>query len=282
VRSQAPPPKLGAPFPPAVDAILARALAKRPLERYGSPADLAAAMRAAAGFEDGVLPQLPPAIRDAAIANAVQPLAEAIVALDNARNLDQAAALISDVATVAIRWLAIVALAARSAIGPGDDTDSEAVRDKLRQLGRGRLDDASWLALATELTRPFLDKRAAYPVPELIEMLHGGDVASAYRHVHDLAEHLDRRVQRGHEERQAGLALGRPRLVGQADHQVHAEEAREEHELRRDQRDHGDAGARDDGRPFALDDGTPGHGERSGRHGSGSLSSAITASSNGR
>ncbi len=200
---EAPPPKLGAQFPPAVDAILARALAKRPLERYASAADLAAALRAAAGFEDGVLPQLPAAIRDAAIANAVQPLAEAIVALDNARNLDQAVALISDVAAVATRWIAIVALAARSAIGAGDDADSQTVRDKLRQLGRGRLDDATWLALATELTRPFVDKAAAYPVPELVAMLHGGDFGSAYRHVHELAEHLDRRVQRGHEERRA-------------------------------------------------------------------------------
>ena len=80
----------------------------------------------------------------------------------------------------------------------------------LRQLGRGRLDDATWLALATELTRPFVDKRAAYPVPELVAMLHGGDFVSAYRHVHELAEHLDRRVQRGHEERRAeyGEALG--------------------------------------------------------------------------
>ncbi len=198
---EAAPPALGARFPPAVDALLARALAKRPLERYDSATELAAAMRAAAGFEDGALPQLAPAIRDAA-RSSVQPIAEAVAALDSARNLDQGAALIGGVVAVAIRWLAIVALAARTSIGPGGDTDGELVRERLRQLGRGRLDDAGWFALACELTRPFKDKRAAYPVPELIGLLHG-DLAEALEQLRELQDQLDRRVQRPIVERRA-------------------------------------------------------------------------------
>jgi len=198
---EAAPPALGSQFPPAVDALLSRALAKKPLERYGSATELAAAMRAAAGFEDGALPLLPPAIREAAL-GAVQPIAEAVAAQGGARNLDQGAALIGGVTTAAIRWLAIVALAARTSIGAGEDVDSEPVRERLRQLGRGRLDDAGWFALACELTRPFKDKRGAYPVPELIDLLHG-ELPTAIAHLHELVDQLDRRVQRDPATRRA-------------------------------------------------------------------------------
>ncbi len=198
---EATPPALGAKFPPAVDALLARALAKKPLERYESATELAVAMRAAAGFEDGALPQLAPAIREAALAS-VQPIAEAVAALDGARNLDQGAAMIGGVAAVATRWLAMVALAARTSIGAGGETDSEPVRERLRQLGRGRLDDAGWFALACELTRPFKDRRGAYPVPELIELLHG-ELPAAIAQLRELQDQLERRVQRASTERRA-------------------------------------------------------------------------------
>jgi WD40 repeat protein/tRNA A-37 threonylcarbamoyl transferase component Bud32 len=199
----APPPPLGDKFSPAVDAMIARALAKRPLDRYPGAGELAAAMRDAAGFAEGVLPQLDARVHDLALAEAPQPIAEAVAALDAARNLDQASDLIWDIASVAIRWVGILALASRSKIGPGADADGEAVREQLRQLGRDRLTDTAWLELACNLTKPFVDKRGAHPLPPLIDLLHDADLVVASRQVDEQRAVFDRRVQRTPEERRA-------------------------------------------------------------------------------
>ncbi len=201
---ETPPPSLGDRVPPAVDAVIARALAKQPRDRYASAGELAAALRAAAGFaDDQQLPRLAATVRDPLVAGSVQPLAETIAALDAARNIDQARAIVWDVVATTIRWLGIVAVAARSSVGPGTTTDDEDVLDRLRALARGGLEDAEWLALATDLTAPFVDKRGAYPIPELIDIFHApaSPLTSAYARLVAARPALDRRAGRTPEER---------------------------------------------------------------------------------
>src|SRR5579862_2345229 len=85
-RQAAPP--LGAGFPPALDAVLARALAKASADRYPTVLEFAAAFHAASGVagEPVTLPRLPEALRDQIVARAPQPLAQAVATLDAARN----------------------------------------------------------------------------------------------------------------------------------------------------------------------------------------------------
>ena len=171
---------LGTGLPDALDAVLARAMAKQPAERYGTAVDFAAALRAASGLGgDGALPLLDEPLREAMAAGAPQPLAEAVAALEGARNIDQACAILWDVVLVTVRWIGVVALASRTKIGPGGDADAEAVTELLREVGRGAASEDHWLALARALTRPFLRRSAAYPIPDLVPLLHGaGDAAS--------------------------------------------------------------------------------------------------------
>jgi WD40 repeat protein len=171
------PPPLGGGLPVELDAVLARALAKQPADRHGSALELAAAFRVASGIaaEPVGLPRLDDGIRAGAIAGAPQPLAQAVAALDAARNPHQAIAAVWQVSRVAIRLVGLVALASHAHVGAG--TTDPLVADALRRLrGRG-IGDEAWLEVARALTRRFVGLRDAHPVPELIDLLRGGGAA---------------------------------------------------------------------------------------------------------
>jgi WD40 repeat protein len=198
-------PPLGDGLPAALDGVLARALAKQPQERYASAVELAAALRTASGLGGELvpLPLLDEPLREAMTTAAPQPLAEAVAALEGARNVDQACAILWDVALVVVRWTGTLALASRTKIGPGGDADAEDVRELLRTVGRGDADEDHWLALAQALTRPFAGRADAYPIPELVALLHGepAPFADAYRRLRGMRDALDRRGGKTDEQR---------------------------------------------------------------------------------
>jgi WD40 repeat protein/tRNA A-37 threonylcarbamoyl transferase component Bud32 len=154
-------PPLGGALAP-FDAVLARAAAKQPRDRFPSVLDFAAAMRGAAGLApEAPLAQLPPALARA-VAAAPQPIADAIAALEAARNAHHALDLVEIGEQVVLRWLGAVALAGRTAVQPA------ALSERLRSLRHHSPDPDEWIDLIGELVAPYAEAPETFPVPELV------------------------------------------------------------------------------------------------------------------
>jgi WD40 repeat protein/tRNA A-37 threonylcarbamoyl transferase component Bud32 len=144
-HAEHPVPSLGNGASPELDAAVARALAKRPRDRYATALELGAALSAAAGAS-AAPPMLDAALVERWGSRAPEPLAELVVALSSARTIGEADALARTLVEALCRWLAVVALAARApALAP----------ERARELGRALLDGgltpAGWLDLARAL-----------------------------------------------------------------------------------------------------------------------------------
>ncbi|MBK9072792.1 MAG: protein kinase [Myxococcales bacterium] len=168
---QAPPP-LGGDLPPALDAVIAKALAKRPANRYQTAVELAAAMRKATGFdqEPVKLPTLDAALREALLSTAPQPLAEAVSALDSVRNAHQGLSAVFQIMRVTTRLLGNLSLACWTHYGTLAERGQPDVARALGQLKRHGLDEMEWLDLAELIAVQFTDRRDSAPLPELIEL----------------------------------------------------------------------------------------------------------------
>ncbi len=164
-------PPLGAGFPPALDRFFERAMAKRPEDRPATALELAAMLRAAAGFgvvpED--LPRLDEAVRDTWLAEAPQSLAEGVAALDGARNAHQARDAARDLFRGLIRYFLVIALSARAQVRT--ERDDPSVRELLRALRARELDEDERIKLLRLLVRPFAERPGTHPVPELVALL---------------------------------------------------------------------------------------------------------------
>ncbi|MCE9578291.1 MAG: protein kinase, partial [Deltaproteobacteria bacterium] len=182
------------PFAGATLGELAQVRAIGPTWPADLPAELGAAVRAALGDRDArpatalafaaavrdaagirlaadALPRLDDGLR-AELAWLPQPIAEAVGAIERARNPHQARDALWAIVDVAARWLGVLALAARRAVGPGPggDADAPAVVALVRALHRRELADEEWLALARGLAGRFAAAREAYPIPELVDL----------------------------------------------------------------------------------------------------------------
>ena len=107
------PPPLGGDFPVALDAVLAKVLAKHADDRYASALELATAFRAASGIAEEAegLPRLDDALRGEVLTRAPQPIAQAVSALHAARNAHQARAAVWHLVHVITRFAGMIALA---------------------------------------------------------------------------------------------------------------------------------------------------------------------------
>ncbi|MSP63661.1 MAG: serine/threonine-protein kinase PknK, partial [Myxococcales bacterium] len=160
-------------LPPPLFAVLQRALAKRPADRFPDALALAAAFHADAGLaqEPGALPRLDDWVAEAMLSDGPQPIAEAIAALNGARNLHQVQGAMWQVFGVAVRYVGLLALACRTRIGASAEGDPPPVTAALRDLRRHGLRDGEWVALARDLVRPFAARSDAHPIPELVSLL---------------------------------------------------------------------------------------------------------------
>jgi WD40 repeat protein len=167
-------PALPADLPAALAPVLRGALAKSRDDRPASALAFAEAVRVAAGVAVSVdtLPRLEAAVRQD-VAWLPQPIADAIAGFETARNPHQARDALWEIVHVAVRYVGLVALAARSREGPRGAGDAPVVAALLRELRHRDLADEEWLALAGALVRPYAAAREAYPVPELVDLVAG-------------------------------------------------------------------------------------------------------------
>ncbi|HWN67833.1 MAG TPA: serine/threonine-protein kinase, partial [Haliangium sp.] len=165
-----PVPALGEGFPRALDQVVARALAKDPTDRHEDVLTFARALRAAAPLEAGTarLPVLEDAVRDAALARAPQPLADAVAHLEAARAPRHARDAALQVVHVSVRLLGILAMAGFSRIDSRGDKETRAGYAALRRLRAERLGSGGWLEIVRALLAPFAGKPDAHPIPELV------------------------------------------------------------------------------------------------------------------
>ena len=166
------PPELG--LPKALDEVIARALAKKPGDRFATAVELSTALRQASGLGDepAVLPQLPEFIRDTVLATAPQPLAESVAGVEAARSPRAAIEALAGVARTVVRILGVMCLAARAHLGPGREGDSPELVELLTLLRRGMLTDSQWAELGQRFARQFSLRRASFPIPELLDFLN--------------------------------------------------------------------------------------------------------------
>jgi serine/threonine protein kinase len=168
----APVPPLPPNLPSALHEVLAGAMAKEPADRPPSAMQFAREFRRASGIvaESLELPRLERDVADVALRGYPQPLAEAVAELDGARGVYQALDAVGRLVRVAVRLLAVLALAGWQMRG-GRQPLALAGIELLAALRKRRLSEEEWLELARAFTAPFAERADDHPVPEVVRLL---------------------------------------------------------------------------------------------------------------
>lgn len=165
-HKQLPPPSLGHNLPLALDGVIAKALAKKPVERYHSPLELAAALRSAIGLgQELSLPEFDEQLRDLLLTKAPAPIAESVACFEAAHNAFQARDQLMAIFRTTVRYLGLITLAAGMQKGLANKTILSSYITKLRD---SRLDETEWLELTKEICRPFARRAKEFPLPEIV------------------------------------------------------------------------------------------------------------------
>jgi len=164
-------PPLGDSFPPALDRMFQRALAKRPVDRWATALELAAALRAASGIgtTHADLPRLDQDVRDVWLAEAPQPLAESMAELDGARTAYQARDIAKCLILTLIRYLLAMALAMNARLH--DRNGDSTLHELMRAMNQQAPSMDSRIRLLRLLVHRLAGSPGACPVPELLEFL---------------------------------------------------------------------------------------------------------------
>lgn len=195
-------PSLGPTFAPALDSVLAKAMAKKPEERYSTPIDFAKAFREAAGFssEPVSLPVLDELTLESALTAAPQPIAESIAMLVAARNIYQSREQMLEVAGAIAHYTGILALACRAKLLECEP--EEQLQELLFRLRTGGIEEREWVLLGVAICRPFASQRNLFPLPELVDFFtdEAGELSSSARMLEGLFELQSLRPGLGEEQ----------------------------------------------------------------------------------
>lgn len=163
-------PSLGDRFPPALDQVLARGLAKDPDERYSDVLAFSTAFHAAAELDGDSepIPKLGPTLRERLLASAPQPLADSVARLEATHDPEQAIEAALIVGRVAVRVAGVLAIAASARLGVAHGEHAIAVKEALKRLHNRVLTIRDWLEIIAALVHPFAARPDVYPVPELV------------------------------------------------------------------------------------------------------------------
>ena len=164
-----PVPALDPSFPPPLNAVLQKVLAKAPQDRFPDALSFSAAFRAAADASDepDSVPQLDYELRELLLQEAPQPVAEAIAAMEAADTPLRAVRALTLLIRTSLRLLALTALSCRARLGGPVPPAGFA------EFTGATVSDSHWWTLTRELCQPFATCPDAHPVPELVRLCFG-------------------------------------------------------------------------------------------------------------
>ncbi len=166
-----PVPPLGEKYSLELELVINKAMAKEPNQRYFSAIELANEFQKAAGLKTKLLiPQLKDSLRQLYISKSPQPIAEMLANFGVSTNVYQIKEQVTSMVRLVVRFIGLIALASRMKIGSGTQKDSSKFNALVLKLYRENLDEKEWLELASEVSTPFLDKKRAFPLPELVSL----------------------------------------------------------------------------------------------------------------
>lgn len=169
-HSNDPIPALPTSLPMLMNAVLQRATAKDPRQRFATALEFAEALRAASGLtaDGAALPRLDKRLLESIVLDAPQPISEAAALLEGAQTARQLFEAVEGCRRVTLRYLALLALAARARVaGATGESENEAKR-LLRILRQGSLSENEWFELTIALCAQFARHPSAHPLPELV------------------------------------------------------------------------------------------------------------------
>jgi WD40 repeat protein/serine/threonine protein kinase len=166
-HARAPVPTVPSELPPALDGVLAKAMAKTARDRYATAIEFAEALRAASGEPDVdlQLPVIDETLRDAVLSTAPQPIADAVAAYEAAVTAERAARAARGIAHAVVRYVGAIAIAARASTG--GLPHAPALAALIARWRKGGLDTAGWIELTRQACEDFLTRPDLFPIPEI-------------------------------------------------------------------------------------------------------------------
>ncbi len=172
-----PVPSLGNAFPEKLNLVVAKAMAKKPKERYKTALEFAQAIREVTGLNEQqvALPQLDSLLVAEILNDAPQPIADSVANLSVARNAFQLRDGILVVFHVLLRYLGLLALASHSNIKLAQK-ESESILNNVKKLHSSGLNKSEWVSFIQNLCVPFANQKDIHPIPELVSLFFPNDI----------------------------------------------------------------------------------------------------------
>ncbi len=166
-----PVPPLKAGFPPMLDTVFQKVLAKKAENRYQTALEFAKAFCDATGYDETktFLPQLDELLKENIFTNYPTPLADTVANLVAANNTYQFRDRALSVFHVLVHYISILTLTSYATI-TNKNSENDLINKTIKNLYQRNLTEIEWIDLSRQLCRPFAKKRDIFPIPELVSL----------------------------------------------------------------------------------------------------------------